>query len=95
MSYLINNNILKCTFIIGRNASENDTLIQENPTLNITDVLIPVTHLERVPSHDKTGIINQPNTALFCTILTLGTFAIAYYLKIFRNSHFLGRSVSQ
>lgn len=36
--------------------------------------------------------INRPNTALFCTILTLGTFAIAYYLKIFRNSHFLGRS---
>ncbi|CAG9818590.1 unnamed protein product [Phaedon cochleariae] len=35
---------------------------------------------------------NQPNTALFCTILTLGTFAIAYYLRMFRNSQFLGRS---
>ncbi|XP_055379278.1 anion exchange protein 2 isoform X2 [Condylostylus longicornis] len=35
---------------------------------------------------------NQPNTALFCTFLTLGTFAIAYYLKLFRNSHFLGRN---
>lgn len=40
------------------------------------------------------GIINQPNTALFCTILALGTFAIAYYLRLFRNSKFLGRSVS-
>ncbi|CAH1133077.1 unnamed protein product [Ceutorhynchus assimilis] len=75
-----------------RNASENDTLIQENPTLNITDILIPVSHQEKVPGYDRTGRINQPNTALFCTILTLGTFAIAYYLKIFRNSHFLGRS---
>lgn len=36
--------------------------------------------------------INQPNTALFCTILALGTFFIAYYLRQFRNSKFLGRS---
>ncbi|XP_068621048.1 band 3 anion transport protein [Battus philenor] len=35
----------------------------------------------------------QPNTALFCTMLTLATFAIAYYLRIFRNGKFLGRSV--
>ncbi|XP_039485337.1 anion exchange protein 3 isoform X4 [Drosophila santomea] len=35
---------------------------------------------------------NQPNTALFCTILTLATFVVAYYLKLFRNSHFLGRN---
>ncbi|XP_017773289.1 PREDICTED: band 3 anion transport protein isoform X2 [Nicrophorus vespilloides] len=35
---------------------------------------------------------NQPNTALFCTILALGTFAIAYYLRLFRNSQFLGRN---
>ena len=41
---------------------------------------------------DKVGPLNQPNTALFCTILTLGTFALAYYLKLFRNSHFLGRN---
>lgn len=37
-------------------------------------------------------ITNQPNTALFCTLLTLGTFVIAYNLKIFRNSKFLGRT---
>lgn len=43
-------------------------------------------------SHDKTGKINQPNTALFCTFLTLGTFTIAYFLRVFRNSHFLGRT---
>jgi len=36
--------------------------------------------------------INQPNTALFCTVLALGTFFIAYYLRHFRNSKFLGRS---
>ncbi|XP_054277122.1 band 3 anion transport protein isoform X2 [Macrosteles quadrilineatus] len=35
---------------------------------------------------------NQPNTALFCTVLALGTFFIAYYLRHFRNSKFLGRS---
>jgi multisubunit Na+/H+ antiporter MnhB subunit len=37
---------------------------------------------------------NQPNTALLCLILALGTFFIAYYLRQFRNSNFLGRSVS-
>jgi solute carrier family 4 anion exchanger 2 len=42
--------------------------------------------------YDLIGPLNRPNTALFCTILTLGTFALAYYLKLFRNSHFLGRN---
>lgn len=39
-------------------------------------------------------ITKQPNTALLCTILALGTFFIAYYLRHFRNSKFLGRNVS-
>nr|XP_029722110.1 anion exchange protein 3 isoform X2 [Aedes albopictus] len=45
-----------------------------------------------LPPSDAIGPLNQPNTALFCTILTLGTFSLAYYLKLFRNSHFLGRN---
>ncbi|XP_076088046.1 band 3 anion transport protein-like isoform X4 [Mytilus galloprovincialis] len=36
-------------------------------------------------------VTNRPNTALMSTILTLGTFLIAYFLRIFRNSKFLGR----
>jgi HCO3- transporter family len=40
----------------------------------------------------ETNRRNQPNTALFCTILTLGTFTLAFFLKKFRNSHFLGRN---
>ncbi|KAL0112973.1 hypothetical protein PUN28_012310 [Cardiocondyla obscurior] len=48
---------------------------------------------ELVPGRNKAGrLINQPNTALMCTILCLGTFLGAYYLRIFRNSHYLGRS---
>lgn len=43
------------------------------------------------PIDEKGRKINQPNTALFCTIMTLGTFALAYYLKMFRNSHFFGK----
>ncbi|KAF7271794.1 hypothetical protein GWI33_015378 [Rhynchophorus ferrugineus] len=68
------------------NVSSNDTSLGGNQTT------IPVTHMEKVPTVSNNVFINQPNTALFCTILTIGTFAIAYYLKIFRNSHFLGRS---
>ncbi|XP_076649182.1 anion exchange protein Ae2 isoform X6 [Halictus rubicundus] len=46
-----------------------------------------------IPGRNLTGLlINQPNTALMCTILCLGTFLGAYYLRIFRNSHYLGRS---
>lgn len=41
---------------------------------------------------DKLGPLNQPNTALLCMVLTLGTFVSAYSLKIFRNSKFLGRN---
>lgn len=41
---------------------------------------------------DASGPRNQPNTALFCTFLTLGTFTVAYFLRIFRNSHFFGRN---
>jgi anion exchange protein len=50
------------------------------------------TSVKRLPTQDMFGPINQPNTALFCTILALGTFVIAYYLKLFRNSQFLGRN---
>lgn len=41
---------------------------------------------------DSKGPLNQPNTALLCTLFTLGTFTLAYSLKIFRNSKFLGRN---
>jgi len=36
--------------------------------------------------------IPQPNTALLSMILMFGTFFIAYFLRIFRNSQFLGRN---
>lgn len=53
-------------------------------------------HAWKVPtilkSEDASGSMNQPNTALFCSFLTLGTFTLAYFLRIFRNSHFLGRT---
>ena len=38
--------------------------------------------------------IPQPNTALFAIILTFGTFFISFFLRIFRSSRFLGRTVS-
>uniref|UniRef100_H2ZCS9 Anion exchange protein n=1 Tax=Ciona savignyi TaxID=51511 RepID=H2ZCS9_CIOSA len=41
----------------------------------------------------KAEILNQPNTALLSTILMLGTFIIAYFLRQFKNSKFLRSSV--
>lgn len=34
----------------------------------------------------------EPNTALLSAILMFGTFFIAYFLRIFRNGHYLGRT---
>lgn len=47
------------------------------------------------PSELPTGfhLCNQPNTALWSTILCFGTFAIAVVLRKFRQSRFLGKQV--
>lgn len=84
----------------NRTLEENNTENYENSTDIITnfttDLIDNVTSFVNTSGllrgDDDIGLLNQPNTALFCTLLTLGTFALAYYLKIFRNSHFLGRT---
>lgn len=60
-----------------------------NETLGVSTSIV---QFNKSPIKDNNVNINQPNTALFCTFLTLGTFIIAYFLRIFRNSHFLGRT---
>ncbi|XP_067300598.1 anion exchange protein 3 isoform X2 [Pseudorasbora parva] len=42
--------------------------------------------------HSVTGepILNQPNTALLSLVLMMGTFFVAFFLRKFRNSRFLG-----
>ncbi|XP_036770016.1 anion exchange protein 3 isoform X6 [Manis pentadactyla] len=42
------------------------------------------------PTEGPLGPRNQPNTALLSLILMLGTFLIAFFLRKFRNSRFLG-----
>ncbi|KAG8520860.1 Anion exchange protein 3 [Galemys pyrenaicus] len=42
------------------------------------------------PTEGPPGPRNQPNTALLSLILMLGTFLIAFFLRKFRNSRFLG-----
>ncbi|XP_017794317.1 PREDICTED: band 3 anion exchange protein [Habropoda laboriosa] len=82
----------------------NETIYYQEP-LNVTEIkvvspetgeiiAIPVDKPQSlIPGYNVVGLlINQPNTALMCTILCLGTFLGAYYLRIFRNSHYLGRS---
>ena len=38
-------------------------------------------------------IVAEPNTALLSAFLMIGTFLIAYQLRLFRNGHYLGRTV--
>lgn len=69
----------------------------DNPTIEYSDIIdineTIICHGKFLQSFNKSGLlINQPNTALMCTILCIGTFFGAYYLRIFRNGHYLGRS---
>lgn len=83
--------------VSASNAPVSEALISSPPVgwKNITMPtmlqLMNATH-SPVIAADAFGPRNQPNTALFCTFLTLGTFTVAYFLRIFRNSHFLGRN---
>jgi solute carrier family 4 anion exchanger 2 len=80
-----NTDVLHLGELIAVSLSRNRTDLQSDH-----DQLMQVS---LIPNYDKNGVrINQPNTALMCTILCLGTFLGAYYLRIFRNSHYLGRS---
>lgn len=45
-----------------------------------------------LPEEVKDGDVASPNTALLSAILMLGTFFIAYFLRIFRNSKVFGRN---
>ncbi|XP_062258870.1 anion exchange protein 3 [Platichthys flesus] len=40
--------------------------------------------------HEDGPVFNQPNTALLSLVLMLGTFFVAFFLRKFRNSRFLG-----
>uniref|UniRef100_UPI003AABBA0C anion exchange protein 3 n=1 Tax=Centroberyx gerrardi TaxID=166262 RepID=UPI003AABBA0C len=42
------------------------------------------------PPVDDSAILNQPNTALLSLVLMMGTFFVAFFLRKFRNSRFLG-----
>nr|XP_002736672.2 PREDICTED: anion exchange protein 2-like [Saccoglossus kowalevskii] len=60
----------------------------ENAVTAPSNISIPM-----VPIQDIAKPVNQPNTALLSTILTLGTFFIAYFFRKFRNSRFLSNMV--
>ncbi|XP_014668379.1 PREDICTED: band 3 anion transport protein-like isoform X2 [Priapulus caudatus] len=67
------------TMFANETAVNNETLSDNATDLN--------SRLSQEP------IKNQPNTALMSTVFMLGTFFLANYLKNFRNSKFLGRSL--
>lgn len=76
----------------ANNVSFNDTMSLDNSTTYSTfSSPENLYHVDQDHAfHDE---VPQPNTALLSLVLMLGTFFIAYFLRIFRNSKFLGRSV--
>jgi hypothetical protein len=91
-----NSNTTSLAFDIAFNGNnfsqyyDTSTLYSAAPSGNITDTepLDMSSHL-----YHREVVKMQPNTALLSLILTIGTFLIAYFLRIFRNSKFLGRRV--
>ncbi|XP_016977321.1 band 3 anion transport protein isoform X3 [Drosophila rhopaloa] len=79
--------------LVAHNHATNGSLFNATAGVvaNITQVVVNIS-TTAMPMGPPPLPKNQPNTALFCTILTLATFVVAYYLKLFRNSHFLGRN---
>lgn len=76
------------------------TLIYIYSTFNKTisvykkNPLLELEEYKNASNGTETGtreILQQPNTALFCTLLTLGTFSFAYTFKILKTSKFLGK----
>ena len=46
-----------------------------------------------LPEESSDGEDAEPNTALLSAILMFGTFFIAYFLRVFRNGKYLGRTI--
>ncbi|KAG5668130.1 hypothetical protein PVAND_016082 [Polypedilum vanderplanki] len=80
--------IVETVLTLVNNYQRHPLLLEYN-SQSSTDTTTTMMQLQTL---DRMGPINRPNTALFSTLLTLGTFCLAYFLKVFRNSKFLGRN---
>lgn len=73
--------------------SYTETYYEENDTYGLLTTSSPNNMTDMgACSSSKQVITGQPNTALLSTILTLGTFFLAFFLRKFRQGRFLGRS---
>ena len=78
-----------CTDTFGTQLSRLG--ITASPTPDTTDLMVLNETMKETLYYEK----EEPNTALLSFILMFGTFMIAYGLKIFRTSHYFGRTVSK
>ncbi|XP_051566690.1 anion exchange protein 3-like [Myxocyprinus asiaticus] len=61
-------------------------LMKSYPTAPVLPAFTPLDTFQAV----KESILNQPNTALLSLVIMMGTFFVAFFLRKFRNSRFLG-----
>ena len=78
-----------CTDTFGSQLSSLG--ITASPTPDTTDLMVLNETMKETLYYER----EEPNTALLSFILMFGTFMIAYGLKIFRTSHYFGRTVSK
>ncbi|XP_048835218.1 anion exchange protein 3-like isoform X3 [Brienomyrus brachyistius] len=68
-------------------------VFQEHPLLKSYPAVTPHPAVNLVEHHEEDHhghMLMQPNTALLSLVLMLGTFFVAFFLRKFRNSRFLG-----
>ncbi|PVD39547.1 hypothetical protein C0Q70_02182 [Pomacea canaliculata] len=82
-----------CSYFNQSILNDTQLTLGDRRNLSVSDYAYNDTMFRDFPKHSHDEMLPQPNTALLSLILTLGTFLIAYFLRIFRNSKFLGRSV--
>ena len=89
MEYIDRDLLTICTDTFGNQLSRLG--ITAFPTPDTTDLMVLNETMKETLYYEK----EEPNTALLSFILMFGTFMIAYGLKIFRTSHYFGRTVSK
>ena len=94
IAYYLSHQVFQRNPLCGINYPCGDYANSSNTCENLTDMTDFVEDEKNRTLPRGFRICNQPNTALWSTILCLGTFFIAVLLRKFRQGKFLGKKVS-
>ena len=68
--------------------------VTDNASVSLSNMSTTASVYSPTGSNAKEDIVGKPNTALLSLVWCLGTFYLATTFKAFKNSHYLGKTVS-